>query len=262
MIPVQSALSLVARRHLIWALAKREIQDRYVGSYLGVAWSILQPVAIVVILAVAISGFRFGNSERSVDLPVIMILFLSWYTVSQAIGAAVSSIRLSRSFLTQIDFPVEVIPVKTVVATFVVQMCVLFLVASYGIVFGNMPLLSVPLLILCVVIQLPLCLGLGWLVACLGLYLRDLEQALPTVLMMNIYLLPIFYTLTTAPEPIKAIVAFNPFSPMVESFRMASNGMPPTSDWCFWIYVGSSIAVCVLGWRLFKALKDGFADCN
>lgn len=262
MVTLHGAKSLLARRHLIWALAKREIQDRYVGSYVGVAWSVLQPLAIVLILAVAISGFSFRKSEGYLNLATTMICFLSWYTVSQTISAAVGSIRLNRNFLSQVDFPVEVIPVKSVVATLVVQTVVLFIVVACGIAVGSISPISAPLLMFCVLVQIPLCLGLGWSVACMGLYFRDLEQALPTILMMNIYLLPIFYTLTTAPEPIKVIVALNPFSPMVESFRMASNGIPLTSAWPFWIYLGGSIAVCVLGWRLFKSLKDGFADCN
>jgi len=252
--------SLLANKHLIWALAYREISDRYIGSYLGLLWSVLQPLGLVIVLAVAVSGFSLRSFTNDSNMVIIIICFLSWYIVSQVVISTVGCMRTNRSFLSQMDFPVEVIPLKTVVATTVVQGGLLCLIAVWGAATGQVPFISLPLLALCLIAQIPLCLGLGWLFASFGAYFKDLEQALPTLLLINMYLLPIFYSTESAPAPIKSLVTYNPLTPMVNTYRMASSPTLQIDTLDIVAFGLLSTAVCFIGWRCFAFLKPGFSE--
>lgn len=258
----------IRHRHLLMALAGRDIRDRYAGSALGVAWSVLQPLVLIVVL-LAVFGTATGG--RAIGVGAVsggasyamttLAAFLPWYYTSIVLGSAASVIRLNQSLVRQIEFPVEILPVKIVISAMLIECIMLALIIVYGLISGglkfHMQLLMLPVALS---IQILFLIGTAWIISVLGMYFRDIEQAIASLLFLNLYLLPIFFTRETAPIMLADIVAWNPFTPMVEVFRSVFMGTVAVQslDWLTFLLI--SVAVFFLGWHMFRALKGGFGD--
>jgi lipopolysaccharide transport system permease protein len=108
--------------------------------------------------------------------------------------------------------------------------------------------------------QTLLTLGGAWFVASLGVFVRDTSQALALILMAWMYLTPIIYPESLVPERFRALVDFNPFAPLVRSYRnVLLEGTPP--DWPGLAYVTAcGLVAFVLGYWWFARTRKNFAD--
>jgi lipopolysaccharide transport system permease protein len=103
-------------------------------------------------------------------------------------------------------------------------------------------------------------LGLSWLLAALGVYLRDISQFVGVLVMALLFLSPIFYPLSALPEGYREVIAFSPITIAVEQVRdLLFWGK--AIDWATWaIYLGISLLVGWLGFVWFQKTRRGFAD--
>ncbi len=263
--PLLSGLrALGGRRHLLLVLAAREVRDRYAGSLFGLLWAVFQPVALVGILIVVFTfaiGSRLAATPGAVDYTAYVVAgFLPWMAISGGLQAAAGSVRANPSLVKQIDFPLEVLPVKAVLSQTVGQLIGLVLLVTYLVVRD----LSLPVTLLLVVpafvLQVVLTIGIGWILAVLATYFRDLEHALPALLMLNMYLLPIFFLEGATPEVLRPVIDYNPFTPVVHLFQDAIvfGEMRHASAW-----VATAVAAVLafeFGFRLFQRARSGFGD--
>jgi len=258
--------ALAEHRHLMYALAVREMRDRYAGSLLGLLWAILQPVAFIATLIIVFDfafAARLGKGTGGVqsDYAALVIAgFLPWMAISNGMQSAVGCIRINAGLVKQIDFPLEVLPAKVALAQIAGQLVGLGLLVTYlAFSHGDLPK-TLPLVVPALLLQIVLMFGLGFILATLGAYFRDLEHALPTLLMINLYLMPIFYPRNAVPEPIRALVDWNPFTPVVRLFQdiliHGETGTPAA-----WAVTALLAAASLdLGYRLFRRASAGFGD--
>lgn len=259
---------LFRHRYLLAALAGRDIRDRYVGSALGAAWSILQPLALVGILLVVfremasdrVSALGIERSSTSYAVQTVSA-FIPWFYTGMVLTASAAVIRTNQSLVSQIEFPVVILPAKVVMSAMMIQTTLLVLLIVYDlIVEGSVLRWTLFLLPLALALQFMFLLGISWLLAVIGMYFRDIEQALPTLVFINLYLLPIFFTPDAAPPAVASLVYWNPFTPMVEVFRSTITGTAFAQPE-IWVAFGViSVFTFSLGWWLFKSLQGGFGD--
>ena len=261
------ALRLLTRhRELTWEMTKREIGDRYAGQFLGPIWVIGHPLllmALYVFLFAYVFPARVGTSGPAGLSTYILSGLIPWMAFSESLAKGSSVLVSTAGLVRQVVFPLEVLPVKSVLASFVTQLVATVLLLAYNLVVG-MPIklivLSLPLLF---VLQLLAMCGTCYLLSAVGAYFRDLKDVVQVFLNAGLFLAPILYVpevLARLPRPLTAALAFNPFSHLVWCYQDAiyfGRFAHPTS-WA--IFALLSILVFAAGFKVFEKLKHLFGD--
>ena len=202
---------------LIRFLVMRDLRVRYRRSTLGVLWTMLQPLMMMLVLHIVFSSvFRFELYRYPV-YALAGILF--WNFFSQSIVASMNSLRGNAGILQKLPVAKAVFPIATVISG-VVNLC-LALVPLFAILIVSGHPLSWSLLFLPVSILLAalFTLGAGLLLSPLAVFFHDVVELVGVVLMLLMYLTPIFYPMAIVPEQYRWLVRFNPIRSVLEVFR-------------------------------------------
>lgn len=249
---------------LIKSLVRRELTNKYKGSLGGLSWSIITPAVMIVIFTLIFSGIfqaRFGKSGSHFSFAVYLFCgLLPWIAFSDGIQRATTVLTENVNLIKRVVFPVEALPVNVVLAAVVQQLLgtAVLLIAAFALDRTVHP--TVLLLPVLLIPQLAVTLGLAWLMASLGVFLRDMAQFNQLLFMSWMYLTPIFYPEEQIPERYRWLVEFNPMAPLIRSYRriLLEGAMP---DWTGLIFTGAFALICFLiGYWWFERTKKAFAD--
>jgi len=260
--------TLWRHRQLIGQLVQRGVAARYRGSALGFLWSLLLPLHMLAVYTFVFSGVlpaKWGTSADESKITFALTLFcgLLIYTIfSESTAAAPAGMVTNVRYVKQVVFPLEILPVVTLGTALVNGLfSLLILLAGIGVFQQRFPLLIVYLPIVMVPLVL-MCLGLGWFLASLSVYVRDAGHVVTVILQMLIFLTPVFFPLSapTLPQAYRTAMLLNPLSVVVENARRVRLWSQPP-DW-FWLGVGTVIAYALmqLGFVWFMKTRRGFAD--
>lgn len=253
-------------RNLIRALVKREVLGRYQGSVLGVFWSFFNPVFMLAVYTFVFSVVlkaRWGTSGSGSKAEFALVLFagmLVFNLFAECISRAPGLILSNSTYVKKVVFPLEILPLVSFGAALfhTVINFVVWLVFSLF-VFGVPPgtILLFPLLLLPLGL---LIMGASWILASLGVYLRDVSQVIGIFVTALMFLTPLFYPLSAIPKEYWWILKLNPLTYIIEQARdllIFGKGMD-------WGAFGSLTAVAVLtgwlGFAWFQKTRKGFAD--
>lgn len=267
--PLAVVTSLIDNWTLISRMARRDIEARYRGSLLGLAWTLLVPLVMLAIYTF-VFGFtlklRWGEGRAAMvndraEFSIILFsgLILFWM-FSDAVARAPGLVRENINYVTKIVFPLHVLPWVSVLSSlFNLAVSMGILLIGQTIFIGPPPwtALLVPLILAPFVL---LIMGLSWLFASIGMFLRDLQQAVGVVLSVTMFLSPIFYSLTKVDESIRGFFYLNPLTFVIEQFRnvMLWGRLP---DWGgLAIYAAVAGLTAWLGYVWFQKTRKGFAD--
>ena len=268
--PFEIAASLWRNRALIVMLAVRDALGRYRGSALGILWSFFHPLLMLTVYTFVFSGIfktrwvvnGSGATEQSTSqYAVVLFAGLLLFTLfAECLNRAPSLILNNTNYVKKVAFPLEIRPWVNLGAAlfhFAVSLCVWLV--FYAILFGLPPATAV----LLPVVLIPLVLttmGLSWLLAAAGVYLRDVGQVVSVATSALIFLSPIFYPLSALPEKLRPFLYINPLTLAVEQARdvLIWGTMP---DWTrFGIFMACGIAIALVGFAFFQKTRKGFAD--
>ena len=255
---------LPRRLDLIWPLARRFTVSRYRGSALGLAWALLTPVVMIAVFTFIFAGVfdaRFNEGGSALDYALYLFCGLLPWTAFQESLQLSSGIVVSHSNLVKrVVFPLETLPVAQCLASLAAQafgtaallLAVLFVRHELHATALWLPVLAAP--------QLLAMLGGAWLVASLGVFLRDTAQALGITLLAWMYLTPIIYPERLVPERYRALVELNPFTPLVRCYRnVLLEGRAP--DWTGLAFFSAfALLFFVAGYWWFARTRRSFAD--
>lgn len=246
-------------------MVRREVIGRYRGSMLGLLWSFITPVLMLAIYTFVFSFVfkaRWGQEQNN-PLEFAIALFaglIVFNLFSECISRAPGLILNNVNYVKKIIFPLEILPWVTLGSA-------LFHAAiSLGVLFVFMLLLgysfSLTMLWLPVVVApfLLLIMGLSWLLASLGVFLRDIGQIIGMLLNVMMFMCPIFYPLSALPDSIAQYLFLNPLTLIVDQVRTVLIwGNPP--DWPKLApYTLAALSMACLGWWWFNKTRKGFAD--
>jgi len=257
-------LQLPKRSELILSLAKRELLSRYKGSALGIVWAILTPavtIAIFTFIFAGLFGARFGATHSSWDYALYLFCgLLPWTMFQETVQHSASTIVTHANLVKRVVFPLETLPVAQTFSALGTQLfaTIALLIATLVIQHQlHLTILWLPVLLLP---QLLFVLGSAWLIASLGVFLRDVAQGVSLVLMAWMYLTPIIYPESIVPERFRLFIEINPFTPLVRSYRrIFLEGLPP--DWPGLAYFTIvALLLFVFGYWWFARTRKGFAD--
>ncbi|MCP4667084.1 MAG: ABC transporter permease [Deltaproteobacteria bacterium] len=264
--PFRMAASLWRHRELIFHLSAREVQARYRGSYLGVLWSLITPLMMLLIYTFVFSVIfkaRWGNAASEAHSSYALIMFtgmVAYSLFSESVSAASNVVRGNLTYVKRVVFPLEILPVSILGSALVNSLIGLGIVMTGLIIFHGGIAWSVIYLPLAYLPLLCLTLGFSWFVAALGVFVRDVGNFVTVALQMLFFATPILYPPSTVPEQVRPLLWLNPFSTIVEGFRRTMIwGQQP--DWpAFGVVTIFSAFVMMTGYLWFMKSKGAFAD--
>ena len=255
---------LPKRSELIFSLAKRELLTRYKGSVLGLIWAVLTPVVMIVIFTFIFAGLfgaRFGNSNSHWDYAIYLYCGLvPWTMFQDTLQQSATTIVSHANLVKRVVFPLETLPVSLAISALGNQLFATIALILAAVIIQrdvHITALWLPILLLP---QLLIAIGGAWLIASLGVFLRDIVQGVSLVLMAWMYLTPIMYPESYVPERFKLLMNLNPFTTLVRSYRrIFLDGQPP--DWWGLGYLTLiALLVFILGYWWFARTRKNFAD--
>jgi len=258
--------SLIRNRELIAQMIKREIVGRYKGSIFGLAWSLLNPILMLVIYTFVFSVVfkaRWGgdNSGGSTEFATILFCGMIVFGLfSEPVNRSPGLVLANVNFVKKVMFPLEILPVISI-GTSLFHAIVSFLVLMIAfIVFNgylNWTVIFIPLIIIPIVFFI---LGLSWILASLGVYIRDVGQSIGILTSILMFLSPVFYSINALPSKFQFWMMLNPLSFIIEEVRavLIYGKMP---HWgMLALYTMGSVIFMWCGFAWFQKTKKGFAD--
>ncbi|ELS33069.1 MULTISPECIES: ABC transporter permease [Pseudanabaena] len=247
---------------LLQVLVSRNLKVRYRGSFLGIYWSLLNPL-IMTGLYTAIFGATFskyyGNSIANYILAAFTgLIVINFFSASTS--QALSSVVGNGALLNKIRLPVSIFPVSMITANI------------FQFVMGTYPLLAIVALIKShslvnvFAILLPFtalvmfCVGVGFFVSALYVFFRDLPYFYELVVFMLWISSPVFYPAAIVSNSVKPFLSINPLSPIIESLRQItlSGNLPDIMMIASALLSGTIFAI--LGWAYFHQSRSQFMD--
>lgn len=254
------------QRELIWQLSRRDLVLRYRGSVFGLAWTMLTPLALLAIYTAVfrhVFKFKWATSGPENNLDFALSLFagmLLFQWVADLLGRAPRLILEQPHLVKKMVFP---LPVLIWAALLTASLHALIAAGIWLIACvwaGHLPQLSWFLLPVVPLSLLPWLLGLGWLLCGLGVFLRDLGQAIGLALSGLLFLTPVFYPLAALPTWMQPLSLAIPLSAPIEALRglVLLNTLPDPASISF--VFASGLLLAILGLFTMHRLSDGFAD--
>jgi ABC-2 type transport system permease protein len=246
-------------RYLILQLVRRDILTRYKRSFLGVAWTMLNPLGMMLVWTIAFSQFF-----RAGDLPsypaYVLNGLLAWTFFSQTTTAAMVNLVWGGGLLNRIYIPRTSFAVASMGTGLVNIGLSMFPLIGVMLVTGLKLHWSILFAPISVLILAGFALGLGLLISTLAVYFPDIAEMYQIVLMAWMFLTPVMYPVTILPEAYRTyLTMLNPMYHMVTLFRIPIYfGRLPTSTELL-IPLGISIFFLCLGWLVFTMKSDEFS---
>ena len=260
---VEFFLLVLQRRQLIWELAKRDILQKYVGSRVGLLWTVIHPLSLIFIFWFV---FGFGLKAQPVaDVPFSIWLtagMAAWFSFSEILAESTTMIVANPHLIKKIRFPSQILPVVKIVSSFINHLIFLALLVLLLLLF-HLPItlyvLQVVYFYLCLTM---LALGLSWLTSSINVFVRDVGQIVQLFLQVTFWATPIVWNLDIMPVNIQRILRLNPMCYVVNGYRQAFIYHEPF--WLHWkegLYFWMvTLVFLVVGALVFRRLKPHFPD--
>lgn len=258
--------SLIIHRQLIMQMVKREIIGRYKGSIFGLAWSFLNPIFMLIIYTFVFSVVfkaRWGENGTDSKTQFALLVFVGMIVLglfTEAVNRSPSLIMGNTNYVKKVVFPLEILPVISLGAA-LFHTAISFLVLTFALILINhqlhwtiifAPLVFAPLVFMT--------LGVTWMLASLGVFMRDVGQTVGILTAVMMFMSPVFYPISALPPQFQSAMMLNPLTFIIEQTRavVIAGQMPNWSGLA--IYTLVALFVMWLGYAWFQKTRKGFAD--
>jgi lipopolysaccharide transport system permease protein len=251
-------------RALVLELVKREFSGRYRGSFGGIAWSFAQPLFLLAVYTIAFGvilqarwGFAGGTADYALMLFAGLIVFNAF---SECLTRAPTLVTANPNFVKKVVFPLEILPwVMAITALVHALIGIAAWFVGYAFLHGA-PHPAAALFPLVLVCFAPLLLGIGWLLAALGVLVRDIGQLTAMLSHALLFLTPIFYSIDAVPPVLREALLVNPLTFVVEQLRLVLYfGEVPVMR-AMAVYFAFSVLFAWAALLFFRRLRPAFAD--
>ena len=256
-------ITLISNKTAIISLSQHNFRVRYLGTLGGIFWGILLPIAnVFTYWAVFSLGFK-ATGPNGIPFDVYFITgYLPWSFFSECLIATTNSITNNQHLVKKMIFPTETLPVVEIISAtyshFILFLLTLALLFFHGISL-NYYFFQIIYAYSCLVI---ITLGLGWILAALNVFYRDISQIIPVLLNFWFWATPIAWSLELVPPNLRWLMDLNPAYHIVEGYRdsLIYNSSILYNIPSLIIFWAISISILYLGRYVFKSLKPDFAD--
>jgi len=263
--PNEMIVSFWRNRKLIKTLAKREVVGRYRGSVMGLMWSFFNPVLMLLVYTFVFSvifktKWNSGSDSKTEFALVLFSGLLVFNLFAECVNRAPTLILSNTNYVKKVVFPLEILP-WVILSTSLFHMVVSFMVwlIFYIIFFGQphltmlvMPLILLPLIFFTI--------GITWILASLGVYLRDVSQIVGIMTTTLMFLSPIFYPISSLPKQYQDILYLNPLALIIEQTRESLIWGHRPDLLILALSTCISMVMSWIGFAWFQKTRKGFAD--
>jgi len=256
-------------RELIRNLVVRDLKVRYKSSILGIAWSWLNPLLMMIVYTIFFTIFM-----RRTDIPHYPILLLCgllpWNFFNDSVMQGTGSIVGNAHLIKKVYFPREVLPISIVLSNlinFLIALPLFFVLAFIS----GAPLTRWALLLpITIAIQVALTIGVALILATLNVFYRDTQHILGVIMLAWFFLTPVFYPIDNVPQQAHVLgISFdaqlwlrrlNPMASIIASYRdLLYRGAPTGLDFLLRT-AATALLVLVVGYLVFLRYRSQFGE--
>ncbi len=248
--------ALMAYRGFILGSIKREFQSKYRNSLLGAAWTVINPLAMIIVYTVIFSNImqaKLPGIDSTFGYSIYLCTgIIVWGLFAEITSEGQNVFLKNANLLKKLSFPRICLPI-IVVANACVSFAIIFtLFAAFLLISGDFPglpfLAIFPLLALLIIFAL----GLGITLGILNVFFRDVGQFFGIFITFWFWLTPIVYPITILPERIQSLLSLNPMAPLLGAFQdvLVRGNWPQWES--LWLVAVLGIMLCIIGMGLFR----------
>ncbi len=255
--------SAYKHKHLLKEFLSRDIRGRFAGSAAGILWTLINPAANIVVYIFLFSlVLRIRVTAQETGTDSFIIFFLSgifpWLMFSEGLSRSVGCLVENGDLITKVVFPIELLPLSTILATSIVNGIGMVFFLLYLIPAGFLHVTWLMLLVL-IPAQVVFTWGLANLLAAGCVFLRDIRELLGILLLLWFYATPVIYPLSMVPKILRPIIELNPMGAFISLYRDIL--LVHRVHWHLLMLSGFfSILSYVLGSWFFVRAKPAFGD--
>ncbi|WP_376697146.1 ABC transporter permease [Wenzhouxiangella sp. EGI_FJ10305] len=246
------------------SLVRREIRSRFIGSASGWVWLILNPLLLLAVYSFVFGVIFQARVPPGLDMPFVAWLAVAlwpWLMFSEGVLRGSQSILEHAALISKVSLPRELLVLASVSAVFLLHLAGYLAVFLVLIALGiDLSWSGLPRLLLALISLYILTTGLALGLSAIQVYVRDLEQALPTVFMFWFFLTPILYAPSLLPSELAVWLDLNPLTWWMGEIRGGMLHAEPVPGWPALVMFLGSLAVAWAGHRIFRRLSPYFED--
>lgn len=261
------ARTLWRNRNLIAQMTTREVVGRYKGSIMGLTWSFFNPVFMLTVYTFVFSTvFKSRWSGTGADESktlFAMVLFVGMIVqglFAEVLNKAPGLILGNVNYVKKVVFPLEILPVISMGAALfhsLISLGVLLIAFTLFNGYVHWTILLTPFVLIPLLVGT---LGFAWMLASLGVFIRDVGQTIGIIMTVTMFLSPIFYPIAAIPERYRPLIMANPLAFIIEQARQVLiwGRMPNWAGLALYLLI--ALVVAWLGFAWFQKTRKGFAD--
>ena len=251
-------------RELVLEMTRRDILDRYAGQILGGLWAIGNPLLLMAVYVFAFTFLfrsRLGPGGTSAEYTVYLLAGLApWVALQETLGRAPSGVVANANLVKQIVFPSEILPLKIALGALPTLLVSLLVAIVFGLTAGVARPLAWLLLPPVIACHLLMTAGLSYLLAAIGVFVRDIKDVVSLLLSIGLFLHPILYRPDAVPHAVEIAFHLSPLSYLIWCYRDAIfyGAITQPAAWMALPFI--SVALFALGYRVFRTLRPTFGN--
>ena len=253
-------------KELFYILAWRDLKVRYKQTLLGVAWSIVRPLATMVIFTLVFSkAANMKADDPSVPYALfVMAGVLPWQFFANAVGEASNSLIGNAGLLSKVYFPRLIIPASSIITAFVDFLITLVLMVGLFVFYGFMPSSKMIFLPLFILLNFAASLGISLFITALNVKYRDFRYIIPFIIQFGLYISPVGFgtnaLMSKLPVSLQTLFMMNPMVGVIDGFRWCCFENTPLSMPSLFSSILVTLVFLVLGVTTFRKMERSFAD--
>ena len=258
---------IVRKRKLIWDLAKADFRKRFVGSYFGMVWMLVQPI-VTVLIYFFIFQVGFKSVPPVPGVPYVLWLIpgiVPWFFYSEALNSVTGCLQEYSYLVKKVVFQVEILPIIKLISCMLVHAFFAGIMLAVFLCYGRLPMATWIQILYYSFAAAMLALAFGYLTSAINVFFKDMAQIVSICLQFGMWLTPIMYQETMFADKAPwfvTILKLNPFYYVVAGYRdsmLTGNWFweRPKLGIYFWVV---TLVIGLLGLRVFKRLRPHFSD--
>lgn len=249
---------LIQYRELLKTNIQKEIRGKYKGSFLGVLWSFLNPLLMVVVYAIVFPYIMRVKVPNYLQFLIVAVIPWNFFTTCITTGS--NCVWINGGIIKKVYFPRAILPISVVsagVINFLISCIIILIFTIFGGVGVSIHLLWLPVI---TIIQSAFTLGLLFILSAINVYVRDVEYIVGFFINLLFYATPILYTADMFPERARWLLYLNPMTHLIDAYRQIFyyHANPNIASLIY--IIALSLLLLIVGYMIFNKLEKGFAE--
>ncbi|AOZ93299.1 ABC transporter permease [Paenibacillus crassostreae] len=247
--------------YMVWDMVKRDFRNKYAGSFFGLLWTLLLPMASIVIYTTVFSQLmaaKLPNMTGKLDYSVYLSSGILAWTIFNITITRFQNIFIENSnIVKKIYFPKFVLFLSLLISSIIELIVNYALLLVVLLLLGYSVHINYPLVLLIIVLQQIFCTGIGLILSVFNVHFRDLNQITSIVIQLWFWLTPIVYVVDILPVGLKNLMYLNPIYYFMKGYQvLILEGRLEN----ILIMMCISIGTYIVGWIVYKVMIDDISD--